>query len=236
MRKKKKLSLPGVMAYPNTLLVVCGSLLGLAFILSMEPKEEAFAPAYEEKTSLTQSWDEHENIVLAGTGEGETEILTPFVLEVTKAPVVRDNDTDPEEGTGEKTEPDVATTPVDEPEKMEVQENTGGEDTDMTPEQDTTSDTDVDEPDEVIHFTENVTKEDVADTKPKEKPEAPEDTKNPDKEPDYGEGVPVAGEPENENTGKVYDPVFGWITTGEAVSDSIDNDGSLDKQVGIMGK
>ncbi|MBP3608957.1 MAG: hypothetical protein J6J42_01315 [Lachnospiraceae bacterium] len=48
--------------------------------------------------------------------------------------------------------------------------------------------------------------------------------------------VPVAGEPENGNDGKVYDLVFGWITTGEAVSDSIDNDGSLDKQVGTMGK
>lgn len=254
MKKKRKFSMPSIASSPNTLIVLCGALLGLTLILSIEPKGEKFVPSYEENSSQTKTWDENEAVVLASIVDEETEGTLETVPEVTiyqaeeipetggdsgndipKAEtgtdVIVDNRTEPEENGGKET--------VHVPEGGE-QEDTANklpdkeENPDTTP--DTTPDTDKDTPDEVIHVAENVTKEDRADTKPQEKPETPDDTKNPDKKPKYGDDVPVAGEPENGNDGKVYDPVFGWITTGEAVSDSIDNDGSLDKQVGTMGK
>lgn len=263
MKKKRKFSMPSIASSPNTLIVLCGALLGLALILSIEPKGEKFVPSYEENSSQTKTWDENEAVVLVGIVDEETEGTLETVSEITIYPaeeipetggdsrngipeaetgtegrtevpgtdVIVDNRTEPEEDGGKET--------VHMPEGSE-QEDTENklpdkeENSDTTP--DTTPDTDNDTPDEVIHVAENVTKEDKAETKPQEKPKTPDDTKNPDKKPEYGDDVPVAGEPENGNDGKVYDPVFGWITTGEAVSDSIDNDGSLDKQVGTMGK
>lgn len=267
MKKKRKFSMPSIASSPNTLIVLCGALLGLALILSIEPKGEKFVPSYEENSFQTKTWDENEAVVLAGIVDEETEGTLETVPEVTIYPAEEIPETGSDSGTGipeaetgteggtEMPGTDVIVDNWTEPEEdggketVHVPEGSEQEDTtDKLPDKeenpdtapdttlDTTPDTDTDTPDEVIRVTENVTKEDKADTKPQEKPKTPDDTKNPDKKPEYGDDVPVAGEPENGNDGKVYDPVFGWITTGEAVSDSIDNDGSLDKQVGTMGK
>lgn len=91
--------------------------------------------------------------------------------------------------------------------------------------------------------------------KPTEKPETTDDTTNPDKQPEYGNDVPQstnppaeapdnaspsspsAGENANadEHPGQVYDPVFGWIETGDTTQDNVDNDGDINKQIGTMG-
>lgn len=258
MGKKRKFRLPGVLAYPNTLFVVAGSLAGLAIILCMEPKKDTFQPAYEERVSLTNHWEENETVVLAGTVE-EPEDLTVAVPELTGTPEQEDAPDLPEGETGKQEEPDVTEAPeevLEEPEEQagmeqpkdlkqpeetgppvetDQPEDSGMEDADTLPDRDVTPDEKENEPEEEIRFTENTTKKDMEDTKPTGKPEPPVDTKNPDKKPEYGDDVPVAGNPENETAGKVYDPVFGWITTGEAVSDEVDNDGSLEKQVGTMG-
>ena len=261
MGKKRKFSLPGVLFYPNTFFVVAGSLAGLAIILCMEPKEDTFQPAYEERVALTNNWDETETVVLAGTVEEKTEEPTDAVPGVTDTPDREASSEPPESKPAAEEEPVVTVAPVeipketDEPEdaKQTVEteqpvENTppedngmgengmadaNTEDTGILPKQDVTPDVEEKEPEE-IRFTENTTKEDMEDTKPTDKPNPPADTKNPDKKPEYDEEVPVAGKTE-ETADKVYDPVFGWITTGEVVSDQIDNDGSLDKQVGTMG-
>ena len=79
-----------------------------------------------------------------------------------------------------------------------------------------------------------------------------DDKTNPDKKPEYVDPVvptptPEPSKPDNEppaptptpaNTkpGQVYDPVFGWVTTGDTVQDNVDNDGDINKQLGTMGK
>lgn len=268
MGKKRKFHLPGVLAYPNTLFVVAGSLAGLAIILCMEPKEDTFQPAYEERVSLTSHWEENETVVLAGTVE-EPEDLTVAVPELTGTPEQEDAPDLPEGETGKQEEPDVTEASeevleepeeqagMEQPKDLKQPEETGPpvetnqpedsgtegtgtedpgmEDTDALPDRDVTPDEKENEPEEEIRFAENTTKKDMENTKPTDKPEPPADTKNPDKKPEYDEDVPVAGKPEDATAGKVYDPVFGWITTGEAVSDEVDNDGSLEKQVGTMG-
>ena len=262
MKKKKNFTLPTVASNPNTMFALCGGLLGLALILCIEPKEEKFVPAYTENSNVTQTWDENEAVVLAGIVDEKTEGTVEKLPEVTSAPAeeipetegdngidvpkenpeyapmnlenveIVDNRTIPDENGGKE--------PIVEPEYSQPKESVGentekSEEAQAVPDT-TTSNTEIDTPEEVIHFTENVTKEDMADTKPKEKPTTKDNTKNPDEKPEYSDDVPEAGEPETGTAGKVYDPVFGWITTGEAVSDNIDNDGSLDKQVGTMGK
>ena len=262
MKKKKNFTLPTVTSNPNTMFALCGGLLGLALILCIEPKEEKFVPAYTENSNVTQTWDENEAVVLAGTVDDETEGTLKKLPEVTIDPEEEipeadgDNGMDvpkenPEQNPRNSEKDDVVENqteleensgkePIVKPEYGQPEDSAGGntkknEDTQAVPDT-TTSNTETDTPEEVIHFTENVTKEDMADTKPKEKPATKDNTKNPDEKPEYSDDVPEAGEPETGTAGKVYDPVFGWITTGEAVSDNIDNDGSLDKQVGTMGK
>lgn len=41
--------------------------------------------------------------------------------------------------------------------------------------------------------------------------------------------------PPDENPGQVYDPVFGWITTGLTRQDVVDSYGDINKQIGTMG-
>lgn len=92
-----------------------------------------------------------------------------------------------------------------------------------------------------------------------EKPAAPpvtnDDMSNPDKQPEYDNTVPQVQAPstdvpdntppsappaekpsdENAHPGQVYDPVFGWIDTGDTVQDTVDSDGDINKQLGTMG-
>lgn len=97
----------------------------------------------------------------------------------------------------------------------------------------------------------STTKEDAKVTKPSAPPHTDDDTTNPDKKPEYVDPVvptptPEPSKPDNEppaptptpaNTkpGQVYDPVFGWVTTGDTVQDNVDNDGDINKQLGTVG-
>ena len=122
MKKKRKLSMPSIASSPNTLIVLCGALLGLALILSIEPKGEKFVPSYEENSSQTKTWDENEAVVLAGivdeeaegtiypaeeipenggdsgTGIPEAETGTEGRTEMPGTDVIVDNQTEPEDG------------------------------------------------------------------------------------------------------------------------------------------
>lgn len=85
-------------------------------------------------------------------------------------------------------------------------------------------------------------------SKPSEPPTVSVDTSNPDKQPEYEESVPQAVKPDSKpdtsttppagnsfgSSGQVYDPVFGWIETGNTNQDTVDSDGSINKQVGSM--
>lgn len=98
------------------------------------------------------------------------------------------------------------------------------------------------------------TKEEAAKEIPSEKPVVTEDATNPEKPPEYDSNVPqqtqaptaalenkadstTPPEADNNNShaGQVYDPVFGWIITGDTHQDIIDSDGDINKQVGNMG-
>lgn len=94
----------------------------------------------------------------------------------------------------------------------------------------------------------NKTKEEAAAEKPQEKPVTTADTTNPDKQPEYDTPTPAPETPatpteepvtsdsgNTDNSGKVYDPVFGWIDTGTTHQDNIDSDGDINKQIGTMG-
>lgn len=90
----------------------------------------------------------------------------------------------------------------------------------------------------------SVTKEEAQETKPTEKPEPIGDTTNKDEVPSYPEEVPVtapevqvpADNSEGSHPGQVYDPVFGWIDTGNTTYDVVDSDGDINKQIGTMGE
>lgn len=107
----------------------------------------------------------------------------------------------------------------------------------------------------VSSLSDSSSKEDAEVTKPTEKPETTDDTTNPDKQPEYGNDVPQSNTPPaetpdntppsnpsagessdaDEHPGQVYDPVFGWIETGDTTQDNVDNDGDINKQIGTMG-
>ena len=96
-----------------------------------------------------------------------------------------------------------------------------------------------DESGSVSTLSDSSSKEEAGAEKPAEKPETTDDTTNPPAEaPDNtSPSSPSAGENANadEHPGQVYDPVFGWIETGDTTQDNVDNDGDINKQIGTMG-
>lgn len=109
-----------------------------------------------------------------------------------------------------------------------------------------------DETGSTSNLSDSVTKEDAATSKPQDKPVTTDDTKNPDKQPEYdpsvpttkpddtppadkGTDTPAPSAPDNDHPGQVYDPVFGWIDTGDTRQDNVDSDGDINKQIGTMG-
>lgn len=100
----------------------------------------------------------------------------------------------------------------------------------------------------VTNLSDSTKKSESADEKPVEKPVITEDVSNPEKQPEYTEDVPQVSEPKakqsappstsadkpSENSGQVYDPVFGWIDTGITHQDTVDSSGSINKQIGSM--
>ena len=100
----------------------------------------------------------------------------------------------------------------------------------------------------VTNLSDSIPKEEAKDNKPTEKPVATGDITNPDAPPTYEPSVPQASEepsdaptntPENNvpsgEAGMVYDPVFGWIQTGDTNQDTADNGKDINKQIGNMG-
>ena len=104
-----------------------------------------------------------------------------------------------------------------------------------------------DETETVANLSDSIPKENTEDSKPTEKPASTGDTTNPDAPPSYEPSVPQTSDepsdtpntPENNTpsgeSGMVYDPVFGWIETGDTNQDSVDNDKDINKQIGNMG-
>lgn len=97
----------------------------------------------------------------------------------------------------------------------------------------------------VTNLSDSTKKSESADEKPVEKPVITEDTSNPEKQPEYTEDVPQVSEPKaeqsappstsadkpSENSGQVYDPVFGWIDTGSTHQDTVDSSGSINNRL-----
>lgn len=97
------------------------------------------------------------------------------------------------------------------------------------------------------------TREESAKEMPSEKPVTTGDPTNPEKPPEYDPNIPQtqaptappennadtstppAADDEASHTGQIYDPVFGWITTGPTYQETIDSTGDINKQVGTMG-
>ena len=106
----------------------------------------------------------------------------------------------------------------------------------------------VTETETVTNLSDSIPKEEAKDNMPTEKPVATGEVTNPDAPPTYEPSVPQASEepsdaptntPENNapsgEAGMVYDPVFGWIQTGDTNQDTADNDKDINKQIGNMG-
>lgn len=82
---------------------------------------------------------------------------------------------------------------------------------------------------------------------PAEKPTTTDSLTDPNKKPEYDASIPLHTEikdfkePENNDTasvtssGQVYDPVFGWIQTGDTHQNTVDSSGDINKQIGTMG-
>lgn len=95
------------------------------------------------------------------------------------------------------------------------------------------------------NFSGSTTREDAESTRPADKPEATGDVSDPDNPPTYDTSVPQQAAPdavpspaagsESGNAGQVYDPVFGWVDTGNTQQDNVDNDGDINLQIGTMG-
>ena len=99
----------------------------------------------------------------------------------------------------------------------------------------------------VTSLSESTSKEETSNSKPSQKPETADDKTNPDKQPEYDTSIPQTSGSEDipdsassedgsqeSRPGQVYDPVFGWITTGDTNQDAVDSDGDISKQIGTM--
>ena len=96
-----------------------------------------------------------------------------------------------------------------------------------------------DEHETVTDLSNSVPKSETLEYKPSETPPATGDNTNPEETPSYEPEKPAPEESSNSQPsggdGMVYDPVFGWIQTGDTYQDNVDNDGDINKQIGNMG-
>ena len=96
-----------------------------------------------------------------------------------------------------------------------------------------------DEHETVTDLSNSVPKSEAPTDKPTEAPVVTGDNTKPEEKPSYepkeqtpeapSDNKPASGD------GMVYDPVFGWIQTGDTYQDNVDNDGDINKQIGNMG-
>ena len=151
-------------------------------------------------------------------------------------PIVTDSSTDTWD---EQLEADVTSPTIAEPDSSQVIGDSSDDTQSIIEETETST---------VTNLSDSTKKTENADEKPVEKPVITEDTSNPEKQPEYTEDVPQVSEPKaeqsaspstaadkpSENSGQVYDPVFGWIDTGSTHQDTVDSSGSINKQIGSM--
>lgn len=98
-----------------------------------------------------------------------------------------------------------------------------------------------------VSLSDSTTKKSKDSEPPKEPPVIPESLTDPNNKPEYDDSVPLHTEikdfkePEKSDTasvtssGQVYDPVFGWIQTGNTSQNVVDSSGDINKQIGTMG-
>ena len=112
-----------------------------------------------------------------------------------------------------------------------------------------------DENGSVTSLSDSTARSEAEKEKPQEKPVTVDDTKDKDNQPEYepaseatnddnlsdksnsGNGQQTDGDNPagNDHPGQIYDPVFGWLETGNTSQDTIDSDGDINKQIGVMG-
>ena len=98
-----------------------------------------------------------------------------------------------------------------------------------------------------VSLSDSTTKESKDSEPPKEPPVITDSLTDPNNKPEYDDSVPLHteikdfNEPEKSDTasvtssGQVYDPVFGWIQTGNTSQNVVDSSGDINKQIGTMG-
>ena len=98
-----------------------------------------------------------------------------------------------------------------------------------------------------VSLSDSTTKESKNSEPPKEPPVITDSLTDPNNKPEYDDSVPLHTEikdfkePEKSDTasvtssGQVYDPVFGWIQTGNTSQNVVDSSGDINKQIGTMG-
>lgn len=120
---------------------------------------------------------------------------------------------------------------------------------DSTPEAETivASDQNLFGSEQTVSLSVSTTKDTADTTPPEEKPVTTDSLTVPDKKPEYDESVPLHTETKDfkeparsetvsvTSSGQVYDPVFGWIQTGDTNQNIVDSSGDINKQIGTMG-
>lgn len=95
-------------------------------------------------------------------------------------------------------------------------------------------------------LSDSTTRQDAEDTKPTETPKATGDVTDPENPPTYDDSTvkqpdatsttpPADTGSGDSHAGQVYDPVFGWIDTGNTQQDNVDSGGDINNQIGTMG-
>ena len=109
------------------------------------------------------------------------------------------------------------------------------------------SEKEIDSEDTSISLSDSTIKKAEDNVPPKEKPVTTDSLTNPDKPPEYNASVPLHTETDDfkepvkndtaavTSSGQVYDPVFGWIQTGDTNQNVVDSSGDINKQIGTMG-
>ena len=139
------------------------------------------------------------------------------------APTVTDSSTDTWD---EQLEADVTSPTIAEPDSSQVIGDSSDDTQAIIEETETST---------VTNLSDSTKKSESADEKPVEKPVITEDVPQVS-EPKAEQSAPpsTSADKPSENSGQVYDPVFGWIDTGSTHQDTVDSSGSINKQIGSM--
>lgn len=223
--KKKKLATIG------SLSALCIAVLAGVYLLNREP-ENSFIPAGSDTGSTTDTW----------TDNTENSLFVPTYVE-TKSIQTKGSTSDQtqtvisEDENGSVTSLSDSTTRSEAEEEKPQEKPTTTDDTkdkDKQPEYETTpvaeDNKDGNPADESGSGTENQPSSDPS-------PQTPATDNGNSSEPERAPSDAPTGtpNPENDHPNQIYDPVFGWLDVGTTTQDTIDSDGDINKQIGIMG-